>query len=468
MRSGALAKQPQTARFLHPRFFAASTVSSLKFLLIITCAFITFGLIIQSQPVQGASVVLDDQALIPSGPLNYDEAVRIALQKSPFLKKGSIEIKLSKLNETDSRYGLIPPLTFNTYYYVNRPSNVSGNPFYLSFSTAPYNPFGSYFNLQVQKSLTQAAILAHLETISSGLSQLGLMFLQLESLKKQAAWQQDEVKLIREKLAYMENRYRAGTATSLDVKEAQQELKIEQNNLNAYISSQKTGLANLKNFLGLKPSQEITPDLRDTLRQVLGSFDPSAATWEQAKSQSYDLKIHEIKMKLQGYKVNLAIASTLPNIIFNYQTPDPLSTTAQGLYAGIGLQIPVWDGFKRIRNITRQKLILQQFGSEKSVLENNLQDKFNTAQENTQKFAFALEMAKSKLELAELKARQTEISYQSGRITLPEDLKARIEVLKAKKKVEGQALSYAEAALELRRISGDLGHAYVHASSWQD
>jgi outer membrane protein len=294
------------------------------------------------------------------------------------------------------------------------------------------------------------------------------MFLELESLKKQTAWQQKEVNLSREKLAYMENRFSAGKVTALDVKEAQQELKIEQNKLDSYISSQMLTLANLRNFLGLKPSQKITPDLRDTLRQVLGSFNPNAATWEQAKSYSYEIKISEIKMKLQGYKVNLAIASTLPNIIFNYQTPDPLSTTAQGLYAGIGLQIPVWDGFKRIRNISRQKLILQQFGSEKSVLENDLQDKFNAARENAQNSAFALEIAKSKLELARLKARQTEISYQSGRITLPKDLKARNAVLEAEKKAEVKALEYGEAALKLRRISGDLGHAYVHASFWQD
>jgi outer membrane protein TolC len=200
----------------------------------------------------------------------------------------------------------------------------------------------------------------------------------------------------------------------------------------------------------------------------LGSFDPHSATWEQAKSRSYDLKIYDIKMKLQGYKVNLAIASTLPSIIFNYQTPDPLSTTAQGLYAGIGLQIPVWDGFKRIRNITRQKLILQQFDGEKSVKENDLQDKFYAAQEKAQDAASALEIVKSKVELAQLKARQTEISYQSGGVTLPEDLTARQALLGAKKKVENKTLEYGLAVLALRRVSGDLGHAYVHASSSPD
>jgi outer membrane protein TolC len=468
MRSGALAIKPKMKRFSHPGFFVVSVISSFKFIFIIACTFMTFGLTILSQPVQGAAIILDDQALIPSGPLNYEEGVKIALHQSPFFKKSSVGIELSKLDETDSRYGLIPPLTFQTYYYINHPSNVSGTPYYLSFSTAPYNPLGSYFSLQAQKLITQVAIMGHLQAISSGLERLGQIFLQLESSKKLIAWQQDLVNLAREKLAYMENRYNAGTATSLEVKEAQQGLKIDQSELNSYVSSQKRQLANLKSFLGVKPHQQITPDLNNTLRQVLGSFDPHSATWEQAKSRSYDLKIYDIKMKLQGYKVNLAIASTLPNFIFNYQTPDPLSTTAQGLYAGVGIQIPVWDGFKRIRNITRQKLILQQFDGEKSVKENDLQDKFYAAQEEAQDAASALEIAQSKVELAQLKARQTEISYQSGTITLPEDLKARKALLEAKKKMENKALGYGLAALEMRRVSGDLGHAYVHASSSQD
>jgi outer membrane protein TolC len=468
MGSRGLAIKPIGESFSRPRFFVVSVISFLKFIFIITCTVMIFGVTILSQPAQGASVIPDERTLTPSGPLNYEEGVKIALHQSPYFKKSSLQIQLSRLDETDSRYGLIPPLTFQTYYYVNRPSNVSGTPFYLSFSTAPYNPFGAYFSLQAQKLITQAAILAHLQAISSGLEQLGQIFLQLERLKQLAAWQQDLVKLSREKFAYMENRYRAGTATSLEVKEAQQGLEIEQSELKSYVSSQKRQLANLKNFLGLKPSQKITPDLRDTLQQVLGSFDPNAATWEQTQGRSYTLKIYDIKMKLQGYKVNLAIASTLPNIIFNYQTPDPLSSTAQGLYAGIGLQIPVWDGFKRIRNITRQKLILQKFGSEKSMEENDLQNQFYAAQEKFQDAAFALHIAQSKVELAQLEARQMEISYQSGSVTLPEDLKARGAVLKAKKKAVNQALDYGVAALALRRISGDLGHAYVHAGSWQN
>ncbi len=73
----------------------------------------------------------------------------------------------------------------------------------------------------------------------------------------------------------------------------------------------------------------------------------------------------------------LAIAKSLPTIIFTTQTPDPLSSNSSyGLYVGFGLEIPVWDGFTRIRNVSRQKAILKQIGAKKGEKENLLEDKW--------------------------------------------------------------------------------------------
>ena len=96
---------------------------------------------------------------------------------------------------------------------------------------------------------------------------------------------------------------------------------------NIWLFSKSRRLDNLKNFLGLQPTQELTPDLQNTHRQVLGSFDPASVTWEQTKSRSYDLKILEIAIKLQTYNVKLAKAKVLPTVLFTTQTPDPLSST---------------------------------------------------------------------------------------------------------------------------------------------
>ena len=69
---------------------------------------------------------------------------------------------------------MVPPLTFRTYYYVNRPSGTGyGKPYSLNFSTDPYNPIGAYFTLQAQKLATQVAILSHLRRNFQGSAKSG-------------------------------------------------------------------------------------------------------------------------------------------------------------------------------------------------------------------------------------------------------------------------------------------------------
>lgn len=465
----ALSIKPKPWKFPYSRLSVVPLISNLKLICIIAWAFMTLGLTILSQPVQGASLSPEAQTLSPTGVVNFDEGVRIALYQSPFLTKSSLEVDIRKLDETDSRYALFPSVDFRTYYYLNRPSGIGGAPYSLNFSTDPtYNPIASYFSLQAQKLATQAAILTHIKTISAGLERLGQLFLDLEYLKNQTLIQKDLINLFREKLAYAENRFSAGTGTSLEVKEAQQGLKVAQNELEHIAFGQKRALSNMKDFLGLKPTQELTPDLQNTRRQVLGNFDPASVTFDQAKARSYDLKIMDILLKLQDYNIKLAKVRSFPTMLFTTQTPDPLSSNSKyGLYAGVGLYIPVWDGFKRIRNVSRQKTILKQYDSDKGQTGKDLDNRLQDAQEKEKETDIALQLAQSQIELLQLKVRQQETSYQSGGAILPMVLDGRKELFEAKKQMLQKALEHDKAVLALRQVSGDLGYTYVDANSWQ-
>ena len=122
------------------------------------------------------------------------------------------------MDKSDSRYGMVPPLTFTTTYYVNRPEHTgSSKPYTINFSTDPYNPLGAYFTLQAQKLITQMAILTHLQLISQGLERLGGHYLELETMQKLAACVRESYG-VRENLTYAENRMSIGTGTSLEVK----------------------------------------------------------------------------------------------------------------------------------------------------------------------------------------------------------------------------------------------------------
>jgi outer membrane protein TolC len=420
---------------------------------------------------------LGESNLVPRGPLNFAEAVRLAIHQSPYLLRTSIEIDLRRLDESDSRYGMIPPITFRSYYYVNLhntslattpPITFTSRPYSLTFAFDPYNPFASYFTLQAQKLVTRMAIFNHLKVISEGLHRLGRMFLELDNLSQVAACQNDLVKVARESLTYAENRASMGTVTTLEVKVAKQEWQVAQNEQEQIGLSQKRISESLRAFLGLKPDQEFKVDFRNAPQQVLGSFNPETTTLEQAKSHSYDLKAMEIQKEIQGFNISVAKAKIFPTLLFNAQTPDPLSlTSASGMYFAFGLDVPIWDGFKRIRNVSRQKAIQKQMGASKDLKEFDLADAWRAGQQDVQNAATALKLAQSQEELARLKERQSEIRYQSGSEPLPTWLEGRKGVLEAQKNGAAKSLEYAEAVLGLRQISGDLGYSYVDENSWQ-
>ena len=79
------------------------------------------------------------------------------------------------MDETDSRYAMVPPLTFTHLLLCESPYAVpaAASLTVISFSTDPYNPLGAYFTLQAQKLVTQVAVLTHLQSISKGLEQPG-------------------------------------------------------------------------------------------------------------------------------------------------------------------------------------------------------------------------------------------------------------------------------------------------------
>jgi outer membrane protein TolC len=459
-----------TARgFRHTPSGYASWIATTPACLIIAILVLACGAICWCQPAQSADQNPAAQNLAPGNSLNFEESVKIAIQQCPYFTKSSLEIDIRRMDESDSRYAMVPPLTFRTYYYVNRPSGTgSSKPYSLSFMTDPYNPLGSYFTLQAQKLATQVAILAHLKAISKGLERLGLYYLELDALNKLAGYQKDLIKLAQENLTYVKNRMSIGTATSLEVKMAQEELNLALGEQESIALAQKRALAGLKNFLAISPSQDFTPNFRDSQHQVLGRFDPAAISLERAKSRSYDLKALAIHKRLQGYNVSLAIAKVFPTILFNTQTPDPLYVTSpQGIYVGFGLELPVWDGFKRIRNISRQKAILRQLGAKKKEKEDLLKTKLDEGLGKIQEREVTMKNSQSREELARLKAHQKEIRYQSGEAPLSVFLESRQEVLKAQKETVRNTLRYDEAVLNLREISGDLGNTYVDASSWQ-
>lgn len=405
-----------------------------------------------------------------AGPADFDTCARVALRQSPYLTKSSVEIDNSRLDETDSRFGMTPNVMFRTYYYVTKPDigGRSSKPYFIQFNTEEYNPVGAYFTLQARKIFTQVAVLSHMKVISEGLFKLGKSFLDLAALKEIAELQEEYITLAQKNLQYVRQRSGLGDANNLELQLALQEVKLAEAEKANSLAKQRKLTEGIRTFLGVPKSGPFALQLHKTREQVMRSFNPATASGEEASTRSFEVRIQGLKRELQSWHVALAKSKLLPNFIMSVQTPDPLSTVNNGgLYFYVGLSLPVWDGFTRLRNVSRQKNVLRQVSSECNLKEADTLDKWQEAQDRRLGTVTALKLAQTHLDLARMKERQADIRYHSGGEPLTSLVQAQKDRVEAQKAVIAKTLENDLAALEIRYLSGDLVYTYVDEKSWQ-
>jgi outer membrane protein TolC len=417
-----------------------------------------------AKPATGTMV----QEIPPGEALDFDTCARIAIRQSPFLTKSNLEIQIRHLDEKDSKVDFLPSFNFQTRYYPTSVSQggVTSSQYYLNFVSEPYSPVVAYFSLQVRKIITRLAIITHLKAISEGLHRLGRMFLEMDSLTQLAQIQTELIQLAGKNLDYMQEQLKIGQGNALELKVVSQELEMARLQHRKLLEGQRKIKEGIRSFLALPADRELRFDLPKSRSQILGNFGASTDPAEAFKNSSFDYKIQVLKSELQKYKITLAKTRLLPTLLMGAQTPDPLTLVqSRSMFFFVGANIPVWDGFKRVRDVNRQKIALKQNDAETNEKEVDFKEKWQTAEDNLNDAASELQMSQSQLELAVLKAKQQEVRYHNLGEPYPVYLEGEKGVFQARKNIIMKALDYDQARLNLRNLSNDLVSTYVNENS---
>ncbi len=348
---------------------------------------------------------------------------------------------------------------------IPRPDRVTA-PYYIDFSSDAYNPVESYFSLQAHKLITRIAILNHLKVISEGLHRLGGLFLQMDAMRQVAQAQTELIQLAEKNLTYMQERLKIGEGNALEIKVASQELDMARLNYKKLLEGQRKIKESIRSYLALPVNQELSFDLPPSRNQILGNFEAPPDAAEAIESSSFNFKIQALQRELQKYNISLAKARLLPTFYMGVLTPDPLSgVQSRNFYVFAGAFVPLWDGFKRVRNITRQKTVLKQLDADTNVIEIDFREKWRTAQENLADVAMQLKMSQSQLELAMLRGKQLEVRYRNLGEPFPISLEGEKGIIEVRKNVIMKTLEYDQAKFALRHLSNDLVLHYVDENS---
>jgi len=407
--------------------------------------------------------------------MDFRACVKLALEQSPYFTENALEIEIRRLDESDSRWSFIPSVSMFTSRTVGLKkldqygNEENADDYTLNFSVHEYDPFKNYFTLKARKIITDITILSYQKRIENGIYDMAQKFLECETFDQLLACQEKEVLRYREKVDFFRERHKSGAETQMEVRLAQQQLLVAEAE-SEHISAQKsTVMEELRQFLGLEFPQRLDVNLQRIKQQVLGDLKAAAVELKQAQDHSFELKINELKNKLQGYRIYQAYAEFVPKVSMGINKTTDLNAVQPGeYYANIVTKMNLWNGFSDVNDVTRQKKILKQYKNETRLAENSLNARWQTAKQVLKETETALKLAHLKEEMAEVKERQSEILYDANKQSLSTLLDQRISRITAQKGMILKVQDHNRKILAIRYLSGDLFNTFINVAPWKE
>ncbi|MBP7828821.1 MAG: TolC family protein [Kiritimatiellae bacterium] len=382
------------------------------------------------------------------GPLAFRDGVAQALAHSPYLEAGGIEVSMRELDEADARSEYVPRFSLRTRYYVDPPAG-SDERLYLSFAVDPYNPVEAHLSLRAQKLLTRLAVLAHLQTIADGLRRVGAGWLEVEALGRLEGLESELLSLAEAGVATASNRVAAGTRPEPEWRAAEREVEIRRLQLDHTRRTRAEVLEGLAALIGWPEDRAFSVEAASAAAQVLGDPPDPGAAWETVRDRSIESEARDLQRQLQELRILAARAAYIPDLWLGVSTPDPLSGADDGdFYFSVGVDIPIWDGWKRAREIARQKAALLQQDRSGRLEVLDLRARWRAAESACR----ATELDWLAAQAAAEKADQAERQAAAGDAAR----RARAEWLDAERRALRAELIYHKACLERDALSGAL------------
>lgn len=405
-----------------------------------------------------------------SGIMDFEAAVKTALNNSQVFRESALEIDIKRLDESDSLYSFIPSVTLTTSSYINTDPSGGKPGISIGIVSGRYQPLESYFSLKATKLLTRMAALGHARIISEGILAMAQHFLQLEAFERLAEFNRKKIEISQEKLKLFRKKTGIGAMAPLEVKLAQNELDVALAEAEALEAARVSVWENLRYLMGLDPEQMPDLDLIKIKQQLTANQDQGFGEEIKVVNSSYEMKIQEIREQLQDKQVSLAYAQFVPDFSFGVRNPDPLgdSKYKDDFFISIGISVPLWMGMKRINNITRQKIRLKQTKSQGFKKRREITDNYAKARSRRNEAAVGLKLTRSKKELARLRTLQSEILYKSNAQPLSTLLDAQSGHIAAQKDAIQKELNYNLALLGVKHLTGDLFSRYVTVESFDE
>lgn len=416
--------------------------------------------------------------------ITLQQAFEIALENNHQIRSERIVREQSELDVSRANAGLLPTLSLegNAEFSVQDatleiadfnedPPTVdritvdgSESRFYnagLQLRYTLFDGFSGRYRFRQLESAGRTAELSERLLIETTLLDVAAAYLELLRRSENRQILEDNVELSEDRKERVREDLRQGSATELDLLNAEVNLNADRSELVAGETAESTARRNLLLVMGLEsdtqiePSDDITIDRSLDLEEIM----------LQAAEQNTSLKIAREQTVQSGLNRDLATSSRYPSISLNgsygYMRQEvdasnlPLMETT-GFSAGITLRYDIFTGRQRSKEIQRAELGIRDSEVLLEGAEEELKTDIMNGYEQYSTSIQQLELTEVNAETAQRNFDRSREAFRQGQIRSVELREAQIGLLNEQIRLNDLSYRASEAELQLLLLSGNV------------
>ncbi len=389
------------------------------------------------------------------GYFDFATCVHYALVHSEIFLKNRLEIQIRSAAVKDAHAEILPTLDIRTQVYLSRASG-TGPPLNVTVWTSQFNPLIALIKIRSNEVLVDIAKISHFQKIAEDVGVMGKLFYSINALDRTIKIRKQVLALTQDKVNYGSSRNEQGNVDPIRVRLWNNNLKSAQLKIKQLEQERDQKVTELKALMGYPIDFYLPLDTRDAANQILNGFNGQLITFADVQGGNLSLKIAAKKEQVQSNLVTGSYLALVPRPVLTMEQIDNQVDRTSGFNFAVGVEYTIWDGFRRVREIKRQKIIGEQLRLDRNQLSSRLYTQFKRLRGGLELSGEKESVVREQARLAELNEERALAEYRSGAITYDQYVDRRIEKVEADLDVVNVPRDWVGDLIEMATLAGGL------------
>jgi outer membrane protein TolC len=396
------------------------------------------------------------------GYFDFPTCVRYALVHSEEFLKNRIDVQMRSIDLKDAHSEVFPTVQVITRYYIDRAkastdtTTQSHGALSVSFFMANWDIYVALLKIKSHSILVDIGQLTHFDKISDNIGNMAKIFYRIHVLERTIKARKQLTALQKSRLDYFKTRLDQGVIDTVDYRSWSNVVRNEQLNVKILEKQLEERISTLKMMMGYQPDYYLPLDTRDAANQILGGFNGHMVTFADVQSSNLSLQISAKQEQLQSNRVTGSYVALIPRPMIILEQVENQVDRSSGFNFALGFDYTIWDGFRRVRDIKRQKLRAMQLKLDRDQLSRKLYGSFNRLRDELEVYDEKVGLHREYVRTAELGEERALLQYKGSQIPYDAYTQKRVDKVEAYVNSITSLQERVQALIDLATIAGGL------------